>query len=59
MTDAIDQAAEENQRDQAEGERNDDMERKVTRGPDGERDETTRQQSVADRDPAEGARDDA
>lgn len=51
-TDAASQA---NQRDQAEGERNDAVEEKVTRGPHGA-DESTRQQSVAERDPAEGSR---
>ena len=51
-TDAASQA---NQRDQAEGERDDAMEQKVTRGPHGG-DETTRQQNVAERDPAEGQR---
>jgi hypothetical protein len=51
-TDAAGQAF---QRDQAEGERDDAQEQKVTRGPHGA-DESTRQQSVAERDPAEGAR---
>ena len=51
----IDQEEEANQRDQAEGERNDGMEQKVTRGSHGQ-DESTRQESVAERDPAEGSR---
>ena len=51
-----DAAEQDNQRDQAEGERNDDMEQRVTRGPHGD-DESTRQQSVAERDPAEGRSD--
>jgi hypothetical protein len=50
-----DAASEANQRDQAEGERDDEMEEKVTRGPHGS-DESTRQQSVAEREPAEGSR---
>ena len=50
-----DEAQEANQRDQAEGERDDAMEQAVTRGPHGA-DEGTRQQSVAERDPAEGSR---
>jgi hypothetical protein len=57
MTNGIDQAEEQNQRDQAEGERDDAMEQRVTRGPEGGTDETTRQQNVAERDPAEGAPD--
>ncbi len=51
-----DEARQANQRDQAEGERDDAKEQAVTRGPHGA-DEGTRQQSVAGRDPAEGARD--
>jgi hypothetical protein len=43
------------QRDQAEGERNDAKEEAVTRGPHGA-DESTRQQSVAEREPAEGGK---
>ncbi len=50
-----DAAQESYQRDQAEGERDDAMEEKVTRGPHGG-DESTRQQSVAEREPAEGSR---
>jgi hypothetical protein len=50
-----DAASQSNQRDQAEGERDDAMEQKVTRGPHGD-DESTRQQNVAERDPAEGQR---
>ena len=57
MSDGIDQAEEQNQRDQAEGERDDKMEQRVTRGPHGGADEGTRQQNVAERDPAEGQRD--
>ncbi len=51
----IDQEEEANQRDQAEGERDDAIETRVTRGTHGS-DEVTRQQSSAERDPAEGAR---
>jgi hypothetical protein len=51
----IDQDEEANQRDQAEGERNDRVEQKVTRGSHGQ-DESTRQQSAAERNPAEGSR---
>lgn len=51
----IDEAEESNQRDQAEGERDDAMEQAVTRGPHGA-DEGTRQQSAAEREPAEGSR---
>jgi hypothetical protein len=54
----IDQEEEANQRDQAEGERNDGMEQKVTRGSHGQ-DESTRQQSVAERNQAEGSRESA
>ena len=50
----IDQEEEANQRDQAEGERDDGMEQKVTRGSHGQ-DESTRQQSVAERNQAEGS----
>ncbi len=50
-----DQAKETYQRDQAEGERDDAMEQRVTRGPH-DADEGTRQQSVAERDQAEGSR---
>ena len=50
-----DAAQESYQRDQAEGERNDEMETKVTRGQGGSPDESTRQQSVAERDQAEGS----
>jgi hypothetical protein len=57
MSDGIDQAEEQNQRDQAEGERDDKMEQRVTRGPHGGTDEGTRQQNVAERDPAEGRED--
>jgi hypothetical protein len=53
--DGTDAAAQQNQRDQAEGERDDAVEQKVTRGPHGS-DEQTRQQSVAERNPAEGSR---
>jgi len=53
-----DDAQQANQRDQAEGERDDAVEQAVTRGPHGE-DEGTRQQSVVGRDPAEGARDES
>jgi hypothetical protein len=52
---SIDAAEEANQRDQAEGERDDQMERRVTRGTQGSASDT-RQESVAERDPAEGAR---
>ena len=55
---SVDQAEEANQRDQAEGERDDSMEVRVTRGVHGQ-DESTRQQSVADRNPAEGSREPA
>jgi hypothetical protein len=59
MTDrSTDTARQANQRDQAEGERDDSKEQAVTRGPHGA-DERTRQQSVAERDPAEGGRDEA
>lgn len=51
-TDAANQSQ---QRDQAEGERDDATEEKVTRGPHGA-DHSTRQQSVAEREPAEGSR---
>ncbi len=54
----VDAAEQREQRDQAEGERDDATETAVTRGPHGG-DETTRQQSVAERDPAEGGRDKA
>ena len=46
------------QRDQAEGERDDDQERRVTRGSHGGG-ESTRQQSTAERDQAEGSREEA
>ena len=52
----VDAAEQKNQRDQAEGERDDAMESAVTRGPHGAED-STRQQSVAEREPAEGAPD--
>ena len=51
-TDADRQA---NQRDQAEGERDDDKETRVTRGSHAG-DQSTRQQSAAEREPAEGSR---
>lgn len=54
-TRGTDDASEANQRDQAEGERDDTVEEQVTRGAHGA-DESTRQQSVAERDPAEGPR---
>ena len=44
------------QRDQAEGERDDAMEQRVTRGPHGDGGDETRQQTPADRDQAEGSR---
>lgn len=50
----IDRSEEAYQRDQAEGERDDDMEQRVTRGKSGERADGTRQESVAERDAAEG-----
>lgn len=50
-----DQAEQENQRDQAEGERDDEMEQNVTRGAAGG-DQSTHQQTPAERDPAEGSR---
>ncbi len=50
-----DQAEQENQRDQAEGERDDEMEQRVTRGSAGG-DQSTHQQTPAERDQAEGAR---
>ena len=53
-----DDAQQANQRDQAEGERNDEMEARVTRGSAGG-DESTRQQSVTERNPAEGSRESA
>ncbi len=46
------------QRDQAEGERDDDVETRVTRGSHGA-DQSTRQQSAAERDPAEGSDEEA
>jgi hypothetical protein len=55
---SIDKAEEANQRDQAEGERNDRMEQRVTRGPHGAETDT-RQESVAEREPAEGGRSEA
>ncbi|MDQ5851074.1 MAG: hypothetical protein M3380_03175 [Chloroflexota bacterium] len=54
-TDAARQAY---QRDQAEGERDDDVETRVTRGSHGA-DQSTRQQSAAERDPAEGSDEEA
>ena len=51
----VDDASESKQRDQAEGARDDAKEQAVTRGPHGA-DESTRQQSVAEREPAEGSR---
>jgi hypothetical protein len=55
---SIDEAEEHYQRDQAEGERDDEQARKVTRGAHGKGHDDTRQESVAEREPAEG-RDDA
>ena len=52
---STDESAQQYQRDQAEGERDDAMEDRVTRGSHGS-DESTRQQSVAERNPAEGSR---
>ena len=54
----VDAVEQQNQRDQAEGERDDAMDTAVTRGPHGG-DTSTRQQTPAERDPAEGARDKA
>ncbi len=53
-----DQAEQQNQRDQAEGERDDSMEQRVTRGSAGG-DQSTHQQTPAERDPAEGSREEA
>ncbi len=53
-----DQAEQQNQRDQAEGERDDAMEQRVTRGSAGG-DQSTNQQTPAERDPAEGSRSEA
>lgn len=50
-----DEALEDTQRDQAEGERDDAMDQAVTRGSHGS-DEHTHQQSVSEREPAEGSR---
>jgi hypothetical protein len=57
MTDRnIDQDEESYQRDQAEGERDDAMETAVTRGRNAKPSDT-RQESTAERDPAEGRED--
>ena len=53
-----DQAEQQNQRDQAEGERDDSMEQRVTRGSAGGG-QSTHQQTPAERDPAEGSREEA
>ncbi len=53
-----DQAEQAYQRDQAEGERDDGMEQRVTRGSAGG-DQSTHQQTPAERDPAEGSREEA
>ena len=50
-----DRTLQQNQRDQAEGERDDDVEQAVTRGQHGSAESSTHQQYAAEREPAEGS----
>ncbi len=50
-----DRTLQQTERDQAEGERDDDVEQAVTRGPHGSAESPTHQQYATEREPAEGS----